>query len=279
VLETATDFWDEILWFKEVLNGKNHVFKRFHELGYFVAKLDFFNECIKGPYVDYYHGCDDKQQMRINLHLTELEFTLLRLTPLYDLVTRQFAYFFHRHLGVKNIDNVIDMVKYLEAPNPKFVFSHVLLPHLPYRFSADCSPSKEIDAVQLGDTPRAKMLFLNQTYCANRKTKEFVEFVVRNDPDAIILLNSDHGSPFVNWSLPYDKWPDSAIRERFGILNAMRLPTECKELFYDNISPVNFFELVFACIERREPHFLEDRIYISTFDKTHKQYGQVWRYQ
>jgi hypothetical protein len=279
VSQSESNFWDRTPWFKEILNGDNRVFKRFHELGYFVAKLDFFDECKSNvPYVDYCYG-NDKQQMRINLRLTELEFTLLRLTPLYDLVTNHFAHFIHRHLDTKNVDNVLDMVKYLKTSAPRIFFSHVLLPHLPYRFSSDCTPSKEVDGARLGDTPRAKELFLNQTRCANIQTKNFVEFVVRIDPDAIIILSSDHGSPFVDWSLPYDKWPASAVRERFGILNAMRLPETCKTLFYDRISPVNFFELVFACIEQREPHFREDRIYISTFDKMHKQYGQVWRYR
>jgi hypothetical protein len=278
VSENDTNFWDKILWFKDILRGNNRVFQRLHVLGYFVAKLDFFDECVKSQYVDYCHG-SDKQQMRINLHLTELEFALLRLTPLYDLVTKRYARLIQQHLSVKSMDHVIDMVKYLNAPDPKLYFSHVLLPHLPYRFNADCSPSNEIDATRLGDTPRAKVLFMTQTHCANTKAKEFVNFVVQTDPNALILLNSDHGSPFVNWSLPYDKWPFSAVRERFGILNAMRLPPECRPLYYDGISPVNFFELVFACIEHRDPHFLEDRIYISTFDKTHKQYGHVWRYR
>ena len=278
VSENESDFWNKILWFKDILRGNNRVFQRLHKLGYFIAKLDFFDECMKSPYVDYCYG-SDKQQMRINLRLTELEFTLLRLTPIYDLVTKRYARLFQRHLVVKDIEHAMDMVKYLNAPDPKLFFSHVLLPHLPYRFAADCSPSNEIDATRLGDTPHAKVLFLTQTHCANKKAKEFVSFVVQTDPHAIILLNSDHGSPFVNWSLPYDKWPDSAVRERFGILNAMRLPPECRPLYYDGISPVNFFELVFACIEHRDPNFLEDRIYISTFDKTHKQYGQVWRYR
>jgi hypothetical protein len=278
ISESDTNFWDKILWFKDVLNGNNLVFHKLHDLGYFIAKLDFFDECTRAPYVDYCHG-NDRQQMRIDLRLTELEFALLRLTPLYDLITTRYATFINQHTPVKNIDNVIEMVKYLNAGTPKFFFSHVLFPHPPYRFNADCSPSNELDAARLGDTPRSRNLFLNQTKCANIKTKEFINFVVKNDPSAIVLLNSDHGSPFVDWSLPYDKWPSSAVRERFGILNAMRLPSKCKSRYYDDISPVNFFELLFACIEGRDPRFLEDRIYISTFDKAHRQYGQVWRYR
>src|SRR5262249_32151414 len=158
----------------------------------------------------------------------ELEFSLLRLTPLYDLATQKFAQILHPRLGVKGVDHVIDMIKYLDAQNPKMFFAHVLLPHLPYRFDAECGPTQEIDAKTLEDTPKAKQFFLNQTHCANRKTKEFVDLVVRQDPDAIVLVNSDHGSPFIDWSLPYEKWPEAAVRQRFAILNAMRLPGESK---------------------------------------------------
>src|SRR5207342_1936305 len=67
VSQSASNFWNLTPWFKEILNGNNRVFKRFHELGYFVAKLDFFDECKSNvPYVDYCYG-NDKQQMRINL--------------------------------------------------------------------------------------------------------------------------------------------------------------------------------------------------------------------
>ena len=281
VLEDTAYYWDMRKVFEDIFNGKGLVFKRFKGRGYFVAKLNWTNDCSKGAYIDYCHG-NDKQQMRVNLRLTELEINLLRMTPVHDLLTKQFRRFFHRHLGVKDLRHVTEMVRYVDGSDPKFFYGHVLSPHPPYRFTADCGPSDEINTEFKDDAwaPEAKQLYLDAIQCANKMAKELINLVVQKDPEAIVLLNSDHGPAFtVNWTLPYEDWPESSIRERFGILNAMRLPPECKDLYYDSISPVNFFELVFACIEQREPNFLKDRIYISTFDKEHPRYGQVWRYR
>ena len=44
-------------------------------------------------------------------------------------------------------------------------------------------------------------------------------------PDAVIIVQSDHGSKLTfDWSKRYDAWTDANLQERFGALNAMRLP-------------------------------------------------------
>jgi hypothetical protein len=275
-LETDGNVWAKMPWFLEKIEGKNRVFRRFQEFGYFVAKLTFQDECLRGAYVDFCYD-NNNQKERMDLRLTELDANLLQLTPLYDLLTKYFSVYFHSYLNVKDMDDVIRMAKYLDAPQPKFFYNHIFLPHPPYRFAADCSPSKAIKDAEtiLG----AKALFLDQTRCANKKIEEFVRYVVKNDPDAIVLINSDHGWFSTNWTLSYEKWPASALQERFSNLNAMRLPDSCKRYFYDTISPINYFELVFSCLQEREPHFLEDRMYITPFDPADKHYGQLLRYR
>ena len=278
VTESDTDFWNDLPTLLTIFDGRNQVFKNFRDLGYYVAKLTFLTECPPHTYVNYCYGYDEKNGSN-DMRPMELTFAFLRMTPLHDILTKPFSEIFHRNIAVRNMDHVIDMARNFDAPVPKFLFSHILLPHLPYIFTGNCDEAKEVD-MDGSRSPDPKIPFLEATRCANKKTQEFVEYIVRNDPDSIVLINSDHGSPFtVDWSVDYDKWPESAIRERYGNLNAMRLPEQCKKYFYDSISPVNYFELVFACIEHRTPHFLEDRIYISSFAKSHKQYGQVWRYR
>jgi hypothetical protein len=185
--------------------------------------------------------------------------------------------FIKERVVVEEMDDVSRLVDMGEAHYPRFTYAHIWLPHAPYRFNADCTWAARID-IDGNHSPNPKGSFVDQLQCANQQVIDFVDRVIKRDPSAIILINSDHGSSFdIDWSLPYDRWPASAIRQRLGNFNAMRLPSGCEPLFYDAISPVNYFELVFSCIESKKPKFLEDRIYISTFDKTHPHYGQVWR--
>jgi len=278
VAEGEHDFWNRLPQFVDIVNGRNKVFEHFEDLGYFVSKLNFFDRCADGAFVDYCDGADIKGG-HVNIQLGEEEYQLLELTPVRELLNGAVMRSFDRHPDLKDMDAVIRTIRYLDAPSPKFFYNHIFLPHSPYRFHSDCTtfPDIDFDGTQLAT---AKARFLDAVRCVNRKLKTLVEYLDRSDPGAIILINSDHGSAFtVRWELPYDEWPNAQIRERLGNFDAMRLPTECRDMFYDGITPVNYFELVFACIERRRPVFLEDRIYISTFLKSHTQYGQVWRYR
>ncbi|MDP6271975.1 MAG: hypothetical protein QF398_16555, partial [Alphaproteobacteria bacterium] len=46
--------------------------------------------------------------------------------------------------------------------------------------------------------------------------------------------------------------------ERYGILNAIRLPDRCRHQLYPTMTSVNTFRIVFACIEDRPPRLLDD---------------------
>lgn len=276
--ETDKNFWKRLPWFTAVLNGRNPVFKHFQKLGYFVAKLNFLEECPSDAFVDLCYLKKDHLYPWLGNGITDLEIALFQLTPGYALLQMVDPDFLKSRIALEEIGDVAHLVQLSRGHTPRFVYAHIWLPHLPYRFNADCGWSNTIFVDGNGNADPKR--FLDQVQCANYQVIPLIDYILQDDPGAIILINSDHGSGLnVDWSLPYDRWPDSSVRERFGNLDAMRLPERCQSTFYDSITPVNYFELVFACIERRNPHFLEDRIYISTFDKSHPHYGQVWRYR
>ena len=276
--ESDTDFWNKLPALISIVNGHNRVFNHFREIGYFNAKLNFHEYCDPAAFVDYCYKKTTTINPLIGFGITDLELSLMQLTPLYASLPFVAPQFLKSRIVVKDMDDVLRLTKLVRDRFPRFTYAHILLPHLPYRFNADCTWSNDIDID--GHSPDGMQRFLDQVQCANIKAMQFVDQILRDDPEAIILINSDHGSGFtVDWSIPYTKWPLSAVREHFGNLNAMLLPDRCRSSFYDSISPVNYFELVFSCIEKRTPHFLEDRIYISSFVKSHPQYGRVWRYR
>lgn len=279
--ETTADVWSLNPYYRDVLNGKNNAFKAFQDRGYYVAKLNWINTCTQDGYVDFCYG-NDRNLMRVNMRLTELEFSLLRMTALHDLAIEHFPKLFYRHLGDKDFSNVLDMIRFVREERPTLYFGHVLLPHPPYRFNSKCGPAEQLDTAyhEGAWTERGKGLYVDATKCANLQLRQIIGEINQHDPDAIVVISSDHGAAFsVSWTIPYADWTNEQVEERFGNFVAARLPEECKSTFYDEISPVNLFEMILACVDGRKPAFKDDRIYITTFFKSHPDYGKLWRYK
>jgi hypothetical protein len=111
----------------------------------------------------------------------------------------------------------------------------------------------------------------------NRQMAELLDRIVAKDPDAIILIQGDHGTAFLmNWKLPLKDWPAAGNAERLAPMNAIRLPERCATTLYPTMSLVNSFRAVFACLENRKPEFLPDISYISP-DSDSREFGQVLR--
>lgn len=86
------------------------------------------------------------------------------------------------------------------SPTPRFVFAHLLAPHAPVVFSSDgsavqgpaCFPTCNI----YGMTSEADWAaFPGQVEHVNQLVLEVVDRIIGDDPEAIMILMSDHGSP------------------------------------------------------------------------------------
>ena len=118
--------------------------------------------------------------------------------------------------------------------------------------------------------------YINDVKCTNAEILEFVDYILSDRPDAMILLHSDHGSAFaLDWELPIDAWPEEQFEERFGVLMALRLPAQCGSLLYPSLSPVNIYATLFACLSDTEPVLKPDVAFISPKEK-HPQDGTAY---
>ena len=114
--------------------------------------------------------------------------------------------------------------------------------------------------------------YLDNLRCTNKQALEFVDSIVAERSDAIIVLQSDHGLNFDEFSnavnddrLPIDmRW--NAFDGRAGILNAMRLPSACRQYVRPDITAVNTFRLVFSCLDGKQPEFVVDRFFLSNYN-------------
>lgn len=152
--------------------------------------------------------------------------------------------------------------KIAESPSPKFVFVHLLAPHSPYVFDADCN------AFTTKSNNRSNEEYVAQLECIDNQLMQVIDAILdKSDRLPIILLQSDEG-PFkvdemnkhgegVDWT----KVSDDAARQHMGILNAYYLPDFDKSKLYPSITPVNSFRLIFNNYFGTHFTKLEDKSY------------------
>jgi len=123
------------------------------------------------------------------------------------------------------------------ATHPKFVYSHLVMPHMPYYFD---STGKRIPDEMLNDSLHAsRNAYISYLKYANRKYLSLIDDIYENTKGkAIILFVGDHGS---RECLEAD--PNKGNAELLNI-NAVYFPDKNYSGFYKGISNVNLFRVV-----------------------------------
>jgi len=152
--------------------------------------------------------------------------------------------------------------------DPLFVMAHILSPHQPYRYETDCSRRTEtVEGTKLTGEERAAA-YANDVQCLDHEVVGAVDRVLAEDPDAVIIIQSDHGSRLsFNWDQPYEDWTPAMLRERFGSLDAIKLPEWCADRSIEGEPLVNTFRIVLACLGHQEPDLLETRTFFNAYGR------------
>jgi hypothetical protein len=189
----------------------------------------------------------------------ELEQTLLDLTPLGAL---PLPVPYADPGGM--VDQVLDPATGLQEPF--FVFQHLLTPHDPYRYDEDCAPRSVPTNRHALSGPEQVHAYRTQVRCINELVLDAVDRIIDADPDAVIIVQSDHGSDFTfSWKADPADWTDDQLVERYGAFDAMRLPAGC-DAQVEGVALVNTFRVVFGCIEGHPPQLLPYRLFLQPLD-------------
>ena len=248
--------------YTRTLSGFNPVVRKFLALGYRYIHAPYAGSAktqCGGPE----HRCI-RARPSGRIPLNEVQVNLLRLTPLFRVIRRLMPRAFrYDHIFIA------DVMATLGRPEaPFFLFAHILSPHSPPRFTPACERLEAVaTSIDVGEGVYDPVQFRTDVACTNRSLERAVANIVERDPsDPIVILQGDHGFKF---RLPGE--PEGALEaaadgvvaaRRLAILNAIRLPTACRDRFYQTISPVNTFRLVFACIEGNQSDFVADRHFL-----------------
>ena len=154
------------------------------------------------------------------------------------------------------------------ADRPTFVLAHLLLPHEPYLYRADCSRRPPYwPAADTGTAAGAvRAAYAAQVSCTNRKLQVLIEALQRAAPvPPIILIQGDHGHGRMGHPvLPLARLPDELVEERLSPFAAYSLPGLPRDSLHPGITPVNVMRLVLRHYLGADLPRLEDASYWSS---------------
>lgn len=212
--------------------------------------------------------------------LSEFQNVLISTTPLpilLDWVSPRNQYDLHRDRILYTLNNLPAIA---HGQHPVFVFAHIAGAHPPFVLGANGEKVRPAGYFRMTDggdfctVERQKVLeeyvagYGRQLRFINLKILEVVKRILDNSPQPpVIILQGDHGAGSVlNWDEP--DW--SEIPARLAILNALYAPFELG--FYDSITPVNTFRLIFNHLFATGFPLLPDRSYFSTITRPFRFY-------
>ena len=241
------------------LYADNQVIKNFKLMGYKVVKI--------GLAATYLHEIPlaDLSPCYKTIHLMDNRlFDAVGSTSMIGYFIERWAEEQQRQIILCDFEELPKISGYFEEP--VFVWSHIMLPHFPLIFGPNGEPITPGQSLLTMNHPEytgsgwdIKTQFVQQIQFANKKSIEFIDKILENEKQSIIIIQSDHGSAFgINLQDP----TDDDIIQRLSNLNAIYFPDEkYREALTDDLTNVNTFRIVFNSYFGSDYEMLEDRTY------------------
>jgi len=147
----------------------------------------------------------------------------------------------------------------LSSSGPKYVFSHIYVPHPPFIFGPNgenvIPDHSDVSGLQSWENPQG---YINQFVYATNQVSIVIENIVKNDPSAVIIVQGDTGT-FTGVDLPnISKRNMDDIYQIHSILYAVRIP-DVNNL--EDVGPVNTYRIIFNNYFNMNFEYLEQRNY------------------
>lgn len=237
----------------EIFKGNNPVYKAFHQLGYTITHVadGYVSHCSK-----YDDVCLDKKSKITSQDVIFADRTQL-ITAISYFKSMKNPMDFHdlRYPQAQEVEDVLPRLN-IQPKNSQFTILHFSLPHYPYRFKADCTTYNG-DAKAQGKN--LLHVYDEQLQCSSKKIANLVDIILEQDPTAIILVQSDHGTiTHAQGFKPLKNITEEDILENFNIVSAYKLPKQCEDYINPgHTSPVNSFRVILGCLNHQKPELLE----------------------
>jgi hypothetical protein len=137
-------------------------------------------------------------------------------------------------VGMQQLTTIGDTVNQaFESDAPQLVWEHISLPHPPVHYDAQCVLHNDAwrGGMLLSDgSPQHQariVAYTEQIECVNRLVLQQIDEITSANPDAVILVVSDHG-PRSQGSDPAEgAWTERQLGEYLSVITALRTPSGC----------------------------------------------------
>ena len=161
-----------------------------------------------------------------------------------------------------------------QSSGPTYVFSHIYVPHPPFIFGPNgenvIPDHREISGLQSWENTQG---YINQLIYATNQVSIVIKNIVKNDPNAIIILQGDTGTFTGIDDISKRKVKD--VYQAHSIIYAVRIPGVDN---LESVIPVNTYRIIFnnyfntnyEYLEQRIFTIFEDRVWVEVTEKFHK---------
>ena len=184
--------------------------------------------------VDVYYGIDPSDQSDFGMLFDDFGVLITNNTMVYAFSDyyqlEDFGYRPHRNMILSTVERLGNMD---DIPQPRFVYSHLMIPHRPYLFTAD---GEMLDSEFYRDWNYYEGYWVYSLGVIKEMVKNILADADPANPP-VIILQSDHGA-----RLHRDDYP---FQGHTPILFAMYLPGYAGPEIPQDVNPVNTFPIVF----------------------------------
>ena len=161
-------------------------------------------------------------------------------------------YFQNQYLyGNRRLVNLTINIAKSKAVKPKLVYTHLFMPHWPY-LQDSLGRLTKYNAFKTIDDKQGKELYLSYLkYTSHYATTIVDELLHLTKGKAVIMVMSDHG---------FRRFLNDTTLAANNNLNAVYLPEKNYKSFYDSVSNVNQFRLVFNSVFNTQLPLKEDSV-------------------
>ncbi len=207
------------------------------------------------------------QKLKFNSYILQ---SFLSATPIVSIISRMgfyklFENIYSEHKENDALGNFVKKVENYDLYSyPHFFLIHHMSPHDPWVFNSDCSYRKhEV-------TNKTYPIGYSYAYnCVLKRIKNFVNFINKNDPEAIVIIQGDHGHDFGTNS-------KEIYFNSSKTFNLIKLGKKCDNLdLKGKLDMVNSIRLALSCATGQKLKLVKKKTYLSFF-KEHKLKGKVF---
>ena len=175
-----------------------------------------------------------------------------------------------------SVSRFLDSVIYLEniKDNNYFFYIHHMAPHFPYVYNEDCSERDGSSHRRVS----ANFIGYKESYiCVLKKIDKLMSYINKNDPNAIVVIQGDHGFEFDHTgNLKSSGFSKNNAIKRLTHFNAIKINDECKSFISNNIGNINAMRLALSCATNQKPKLIKEKSYVG-FYETQNDFGKVFK--